>query len=236
SYWPAVYSLDKLQAIKDEIGPVAFASQYQNEVDLMLGGFFGPETLEQFTAWSTRSEGARKKARTIIVVDPAVKGGKRNDCTGIVLASLVEGQVHFRHCLRGQWTKDEIKARVDLLRARYPEATLVGVEVVAGTEWLVQDMQKSGLPVKALRPRQFAGRSKTGRADQARSAFDGGRVAFEPPTADNGLGRLREELMAYRPGNDSPGVDDCADAGVWAIILLGMGRGGSVRLIRGRPF
>jgi hypothetical protein len=236
SYWPAVYSLAKLQSIKDEIGPVAFAAQYQNEVDLMMGGFFRPEALEKFVHWEHRNADARKKARTVITVDPAIKGGARADCTGIVVASLVEGEVHFRHCLRGQWTKDEIKARVDMLRQRYPETYTIGVEVVAGTEWLVQDFQQLGWPVRPLRPRQFAGRSKEGRADQARSTFDTGRVAFEPPTLDNGLARLREELMAYQPGNDSPGVDDCADAGVWAIILLGMGRGGRVRLLRGRPF
>lgn len=226
SYWPGSYSLDILHAIREEVGEIAFSTQYQNVVDVMLGDFFEHTWLEQFCKWDELKPEERKKARTIITLDPAIKAGLRNDYSVFCILSVIGKRAYVRRIVRGQWTEDELKYRSRLLCNLY-KPDLMGVEVVGGLEWLVDSLRKmDGLPyVRKLRPQQYKGKDKVGRASHVRKWFEQLRVYLEEPDKANGIQRLIHECMAFPNACSTPGMDDCVDAMVWALILAGRGRG-----------
>lgn len=220
SYWPAQYSVEKLLAIKERIGSIAFATQYQNEVDQMMGTFFEKPWVENFKKWNELPEADRRKARTIVVCDPSIKAGPRNDYTAFVVLSYIAPYFYVRHVARGQWTMEEtLRRAVALWKTYLPE--VLGIEVVQGQEWLVQELRRrTRINVRPLVPKQYGGKDKVGRANMVRSFFEQLRVFLEEPTPTNGIGRLVEEMMAFSGENNAPGIDDTVDALIWALILV----------------
>jgi len=226
--------VDVLLEIKEEIGEIAFATQYQNVVDIMQGEFFEQGWVENLAKWEELPEADRKQARTFIALDPAIKAGPRNDYSVFCIVSVVKGQLYVRRIVRGQWTDEQLKARTAVLVKLYrPE--VIGVEVVGGIEWLADALGRMDLGecrVKKLRPTQHRGKDKVGRASHVRKYLEQGIVHLEEPTKDNGVGRLIYEMMAFPSSSNVPGMDDCVDAFVWALILAsrGGGRGRTYRL------
>lgn len=236
SYWPSVYSVEKLLEIKRQIGSIAFATQYQNETDIMLGEFFAKAWVENFRSFADLPKHDREKARTILALDPAIKAGPRNDFSVFAVISYVPPYFFVRHIHRGQWTQHELIQRAQYLR-RVFRAEVLGVEVVQGQEWLVQELRRqTDVPVRELRPSQFRGRDKVGRASQVRTHFEQGRVFLEVPSPENGVQRLVEEMMAFPTATNVPGMDDCVDAVVWGILLISRPRARIVRLANRRNF
>lgn len=233
SYWPTVYTVEKLLQIREQIGAVAFATQYQNETDLMLGDFFAKEWLERFKKYEELSEADRALARTYVAVDPAVKGGKRNDYTAIVVVTVVAPYFYVREVVRGQWTEKEIEAHWNDVLRRYRPG-LAGVEIISGFEWSIKRLRKIALrymtQFRALRPQRYRGGDKEGRASHVRSLFESLRVYFEEPRKGNGIARLLEEMMAFPNASSQAGMDDCVDALVWCLLLAFQGRSRAVKL------
>lgn len=226
SYWPSQYPVEKLLQIKEQIGTVAFDTQYQNSVDTMLGAFFSPDWLQRLEPWEGLSDRLRLAARTSIGLDPAFKGGPRNDFTAFTVTSFSAPDFRIRWSERGQWTQAEILERGVRLYQRY-RPHVMPVEVVAGQEWLVQEFRrKTSCPVRAMPARI----DKLGRAARVRTFFETGRVAFEPPDEANGIRGLLDELMVF---DGSPGrKDDRVDATVWSMLGLMGGRARAVRVNR----
>ncbi len=219
SYWPSVFSLEKLYAKREEIGQLAFSTQYQNEVDILEGEFFESKHVERFCKWDELPREKRDKARTYIALDPAIKAGPRADFSVFCVVSFVGGEAYIRRIIRGQWTQHELEQRCAFLCHLYKPLQL-GIEVVGGIEWLVQELRrKTSLPVKPLRPQAFRGKDKVGRASQVRKLFEQARVWLEEPTSENGIQRLIQEMMAFPSASNVPGMDDCVDALVWALLL-----------------
>lgn len=222
SYWPQVFSTKVLEHIKREIGAIAFATQYQNEVDLLLGEFFENAWVERFARWDDLPQESKNRARTMIALDPSIKAGLRNDYSVFVVLSYVAPHFYVRNVVRGQWTENEIIARAQyLMKAYRPEQ--IGVENVGGMEFLIQSMkQAAGLygKITSLRPQQTQGKDKVGRASGVRKFFENLRVYLEEPTEANGIHRLIEEMMAFPTAHNVPGMDDCVDALVWVLILM----------------
>jgi len=231
SYWPEVYSVQKLLEIREQIGAIAFETQYQNEIDLLLGEFFERPWLENFAKWDDLPESERAKARTVIALDPAIKAGPRNDFSVFTVLSYVAPYFYVRRILRGQWTQHELIQRALWMNEKY-HPTQFGIEVVQGQEWLIQEMRRTAkaVPARPLIPQQHRGKDKVGRASQVRRHFELGRVKIEEPNVDNGIGRLIEEMMAFPTASDVPGMDDCVDSLVWAMLLVSMSRTRLVRL------
>ena len=221
SYWPDVFSMEVLRAIKQEIGPVAFATQYQNQVDLLLGEFFESSWVERHQKWEELPLASRNKAVTVIALDPSIKAGLRNDFSVFVVLSYIAPYFYVRNVVRGQWTQEEILQRAKFLARAY-EPREFGVEVVGGVEFLVQSMKK--MPelrkVQSMRPTATRGKSKEGRAAEVRRFFEKELVFFEPPTEENGIQRLIEEMMAFPTAHNVPGMDDCVDSLVWSMLLM----------------
>lgn len=234
SYWPTVYPVDILEAIKKEIGEIAFSTQYQNEVGLMLGEFFENSWVERFTRWADLSPERRDRARTIIVLDPAIKAGLRNDFSVFLVLSYLAPYFYVRNVVRGQWTQREILQRASFLVQTYHPMAL-GVEAVGGMEFLVQELRRMFRRprVHAMRPQQYRGKDKVGRASQVRTFFEQGRVHLEEPTETNGIQRLILEMMAFPTAANVPGMDDCVDALVWSLLLIARART-RVRTLRRR--
>ncbi len=235
SYWPELYSVEKLHSIREEIGHIAFAAQYQNEVEAMQGEFWESLWLEQYAEWASLSKEEQGGAITVVVLDPAIKAGPRNDFSAFVVLSYINRKFYVRRVARGQWTNDGIKRRAFQLCRLYKPDRL-GVEVVGGTEWILNDLRHMdmGCKVVPLRPQQFKGKDKVGRASHVRSPFEHGRVYFEQPTKENGIARLIYEMLAFPTASNVPGMDDCVDALVWAMILVARGRSRLHKLPRGR--
>lgn len=219
SYWPAVWPLEKLYDVRDQVGSVAFSTQYQNEVDLLLGEFFEACWLERFERWEGVPERIRLRARSVLSLDPSIKGGESGDWAAFTLLSYTQPDFRVRRVWRGRWTQHELIDRVVRLWDEYrPES--VPIEAVQGQEYLVQEVRRrTRVPAKAMLPRKV---SKAGRAERVRTYFETGRVAFEPPTPDNGIQRLLDELLAFAPDAraSSRQVDDCVDSLVWGMLEL----------------
>lgn len=234
SYWPGVFPVDILYSIREEIGEIAFATQYQNVVDVMLGDFFEHSWLEQFVNWDELPEDERANAHTVIALDPAIKAGTRNDYSVFVVLSVIGKKAYVRRVVRGQWTDEQLKVRAVKLCQQYEPETL-GIEVVAAMEWLADSMAKLDLGntrVRKLSPRASKGKDKVGRASHVRKWFEQLRVFLEVPTKANGIQRLVYECMAFPTASNTPGMDDCVDALVWALYLTGRARGRIGRQIR----
>jgi predicted phage terminase large subunit-like protein len=158
----------------------------------------------------------RQKARTVIALDPAVASGPKADWAVFCVLSYIAPHFYVRRIVRGQWTQFEILARARALYEEYrPER--FGIENVAAFAWLIQELHRTTrIPLRPLPPR---GTDKVHRADRVRSFFEQMRVFLEEPTAENGIPRLIEEMLAF-PNSDQPGWDDTVDAVVWAMLMM----------------
>jgi predicted phage terminase large subunit-like protein len=236
SYWPEVYPVEELLRIKEQIGAIAFATQYQNETEIMLGEFFEKLWVENFRSFDSLPEADRAKAHTMISLDPAIKAGPRNDYSVFTILSYVAPYFFVRRVVRGQWTQHQLIWLAQALHRRY-RADIMGVEVVQGQEWLIQELRRqTSINVRELRPLQYKGKDKVGRASQVRTFFERGLVSFEEPTPENGIGRLIEEMMAFPNASTVPGMDDCVDSLVWGLLLLVRPQARLIRLSNRRNF
>jgi predicted phage terminase large subunit-like protein len=234
SYWPEVYPVEELLRIKETIGAIAFSTQYQNETEILLGEFFEKAWTENFRSFDALPEADRNKARTLISLDPAIKAGPRNDYSVFTVLSYVAPYFFVRRVVRGQWTQHELIKIAETLHQSY-RADIMGVEVVQGQEWLVQELRRqTSINIRELRPTQFKGKDKVGRASQVRTLFERERVFFEEPTPDNSIGRLIEEMMAFPNASTVPGMDDCVDSLVWGLLLLVRPQARMIRLAHRR--
>lgn len=217
SYWPTVWPLQALYEVRDQIGGIAFATQYQNEVDMMLGEFFESRWLERFVKWDEIKPEKRAAARTVLSLDPSIKGGESNDWAVFTLLSYIQPDFMVRWVWRGKWTQNELIERCVKLWKKHKPVS-VPIEAVQGQEYLVQELRrKTKVPAKSMLPRKI---SKAGRAEKVRTYFETGRVAFETPTPANGIQRMLDELMAFAPDAkaSSKQVDDCVDSLVWGML------------------
>lgn len=220
SYWPAAYSVEQLLKLKEEVGAIAFATQYQNEVDMMRGDFFPLGCFEHEYKWEDLPRVVQNRAKTVIALDPAIKGGPRNDYSVFTVLSFAAPHFYVRHVERGQWT-DRDTMSMALRLCHQWRAREFGVEVVGGLEFLANALKRQpGMPrVRVLRPLQFRGKDKVGRASQVRKFFEQGRV-WVPEMKTPGIKRMVEECMAFPSQSQTPGMDDCVDSLVWALLML----------------
>lgn len=222
SYWPEVYSVADLMERREQIGSMAFLSQYQNIIDAAIGGFFQEAWVKNWYCWEQLPREDREKAHTVIALDPAFAQGPKADWTAFVVVSYIAPYFYIRHVERGQWTQHEILAKAVALNMVY-KPRLFGIENVAAQGWLIQELRRTArLPLRPLPPR---GIDKVGRADKVRTFFEQLRVFTEGsedqgPSKAHGMVRLVDEMLTFPTQIQTPGWDDTVDALVWAILLM----------------
>jgi hypothetical protein len=233
SYWPAMYTMPRLDEIRREIGAAAFGTQYQNEVGALEGDFFETPWLEQRACWADQPPEIREAAVTGIALDIAFKGGPEHDWSVFTLGHMNRankrfpfGRFHLEKARRGKWTKKQLIEQGEKL---YLEARLAGhqvrvfaIEAAPGTEFTIEDFRQSKIIprgiIKAMPPRI----SKLARAEKARTVFEVGAAYFDPPTAENQLQVVLDEMVAFT--GERGNLDDCVDSVVWLVIALSRGK------------
>ena len=168
--------------------------------------------------------------RVVVAVDPpaGTLSGRPRDACGIVVAGCV-GEGMGRRALviddrtvRGL-SPEGWAARVKAT-AEAHGASLVVVEANQGGAMAEAVLRASGLETPVKRVHAVLG--KAARAEPVAALYEQGRVAHA-----GGLTALEEELMGLGSEDGSPvGSPDRADALVWAISELMLGRGAGARI------
>ncbi len=200
--FPARWPLERLEQRRRELGPTAFALQYQNDVGPAAGTFFNPEHLR-------RPPVEPPTAFRVLAVDLALGGA--DYLAAVVLGVAADGDWYVLEARRARL---DFHAQLQLIAAlaRRRRVSLVGVEQVAYQTAAVQELRRrEGLPVVGLRPRG----GKLLRANVLAAHLAAGRLWL--PTES---GPLVEELLAFPHGRH----DDLVDALGYACELAA-GRG-----------
>ncbi len=201
--FPERWSAAKLEERRTELGPIAFALQYQNDTGPADGSFFKPEWLHQ------RIGELPPFATTVMGVDLALGGA--DYLAAVVLGIASDGDWYVIEAPRARL---DFSAQLELLArlARQHRPSVIGIETVAYQLAAVQEMRRRfRLPVIALRPRG----GKLLRAQSLAAWLAAGRL-WLPPTP----GPLTDELLAFPHGQH----DDLTDALGYACELAA-GRG-----------
>jgi phage terminase large subunit-like protein len=182
--WPEKFSLEWLEERRRQMGSAIFATQYENDVELMKGDIFReawfrhyevPPDWSRFEHWIGCDPAATR-------ADVLLSGRKaESDWWTIVVGARerqdhAEGgygrEVYVREIWRGRCTKQEY---VDVLRAmneRYQPRDVL-VESVAAQEYLAQDLEKH-MPVFRVERTK----DKVSRAYWLQAFFENGQVLF----------------------------------------------------------
>jgi len=200
------FSIDWLEERKRQMGSAIFASQYQNDTELMKGDIFREEGFRTSDAepdWS-RFEfwiGCDPAATKADVVTSSRKA--TSDYWTIVVGGRErigdEGWEHgrefyVREVWRARCTKQEYLDQLKLLNERYrPRRVLI--ESVAAQEYLAQDAERH-MPVKRVERTK----DKVSRAYWLQAYFENGQILFPAKHLQRGANvwqALQDELVLF---------------------------------------
>lgn len=214
--WPDVWTRDKLEAKRAEIGSKAFASEYLNDpVDDSLT-LFKEAWIQQ-----ARVSSAPPLERVGVGVDPSISA--TGDACGIVAAGVAGGHGYVLEDATVQGSP-AVWARAALDCAARVGASFIVAEGNQGGEMVRLTLQSAARPGERI-PRiviVHASRSKQARAEPIAARYEGGEVHHVgtlPP--------LEDELTTWVPGLPSP---NRFDANVWVLTELLLNTRATVRL------
>jgi predicted phage terminase large subunit-like protein len=227
--WPEKFSLEWLEARKRGMGSVIFASQYQNDTELMKGDLFREEWLREY---EERPEGSLDHW---IGCDPAatkadvVLSGRKtsSDCWTIVVGCRrkaedggYERELYLVDLWRGRCTKNEYLDQLRRMNERYrPQSVLI--ETVAAQEYLAQDAERF-MPVQRVERTK----DKVSRAYWLQPFFENGQVLFPArgiQANPDDWQALKDELLLFPSGEH----DDLFD-GLQTMSEGAMGESGGM--------
>jgi predicted phage terminase large subunit-like protein len=204
--WPEKFSLEWLENRKQQMGSAIFATQYQNDVELMKGDIFREEWFryyeeqqewELFEHWigcdpaATRADVllSGRKAETdywTIVVGARRKEKEAKGGFG--------REVYVREVWRGRCTKQEYVDRLQAMHDRYKPRRVI-VEDVAAQEYLAQDLEKL-MRIKRLKRTK----DKVSRAYDLQGYLENGQILFPAPHLQlnrDAYTALQDELVLF---------------------------------------
>ena len=194
--WPGVWTLERLEAKRADIGSLSFSSEFLNE------------PLDEATALFKRAwlkYGLPPPgARVTMGVDLALSLREGADYTAIITVAQFQGEVWVLDAVRVRATPSEVM-RVIIAQAAKHRPSVINIESIQYQAMLVQQLQhETRLPVRGVRP----DKDKVTRAAPLAVRFEQGLVHLAP-----GLpGWFEEELLMFPAAPH----DDAVDALVYA--------------------
>ncbi|MFN8179284.1 MAG: phage terminase large subunit [bacterium] len=224
--WPEKFSIEFLEEKKRQMGSAIFASQYQNDTELMKGNIFKEEW---FRFYETPLD--PKAVDYFIGCDPAatradlVGKASTSDFWTVVVGARVRKdgdytrEIYVVEIWRARCTKQEYVDKLRALNDRYRPIEVL-VETVAAQEYLAQDLERY-MPVQ----RVDRVNDKVSRAYRLQAYFENGQVLFPARALEQDpevWQALREELILFPQAEH----DDCFDA-LETMVEGAMNQGGS---------
>ena len=87
SYWPSRWTVDKLLDFKNEIGSIAFASQFLCDPSGFEGRLFNPDWIQYYDPYKVLSS-KLQELEYIMAVDPNIKEDPKSDNTAIITIAV----------------------------------------------------------------------------------------------------------------------------------------------------
>lgn len=206
SYWPEIWSLEKLLGMKEAMGSALFSCAYMNDITgLMAGNIFDRRDFQYF---SNLPEG---KYTIRMGVDLASSEKERADYTArVTTAEDEQGNFFVLSAHRVKISGGHAQFIEDGWAA-YPEMSLVIVENQQFQSTLIEEMMKDKPRIPVMGKR--ADTDKTTRARAVAARYEGKRVFHHVSLQDSDL--EREELSFPK------GHDDLVDALGYSMDLGG---------------
>lgn len=202
--WPEAYDKAALLNIKQSMidggREYDWHCLYQQEPIPEEGIIFKPD-------WMPPGQ-AKEYAAIMVAVDPAISMKDEADETAVCVGGLAYGNpstIHEIETLYGHWDFRTQIQMIELVNAKY-KPQLIGIEDVAYQRVLIEECQRRGLPVAAIK----TVKDKVARAMSVSHLFAQGRVRVNTP-------KLKQQLLGFR-GKDEK--NDLADAMIHLIGLI----------------
>ncbi|HET7378219.1 MAG TPA: phage terminase large subunit, partial [Anaerolineae bacterium] len=151
-----------------------------------------------------------RQPRDMIVIswDTAMKATELADYSVGTIWHVQDGKSYLLDLVRGRYDYPDLKRAVVNTKKRWPDGHLLIEDKGSGTS-LIQDLQRDGIPVIAIKPEG----DKVTRLFANQAQFEGGAVYF-PETA-NWLPDLVFELLGFPQVRHDDQVDSIAQALTW---------------------
>jgi predicted phage terminase large subunit-like protein len=216
--WPAGgWTVEKLEAVRRQLGAYEFSAQYQG-TPIPHGGslFVEPQTFTASELHEFHSEGAR----TVLALDPAAGQSHRNDWSAVAIMSLLGSGAHTHglllHVWRGRLAMPDLVKRVVGL-AREWGASLAVVEGQGGFRGYADAIRSLAGPQLKVHVPVLKG-DKWVRAQPLAGALADGRVRI-PDTRPSWVSWWLDELLSFPSGAH----DDACDATSLAFNVAALG-------------
>ena len=219
SYWPEAFPIDVLEAWKNELGPISFASQYQSSpIDLM-----GNELkLEWLHFYDHTNEMPLSFEKIVAFIDPAISKTKSSDFFAMAVAGRANNRIYLLDLLR---TKAPIEAQLDYIHDKYAIWHVDEFVIEAGGQQLyfVEYIQKETMYHITTPPASWHRSDKKNKFEVAANHFNASR-ALLPGNKDD-IGRwvpIQEFLPFVEEWTQFPAGlhDDTIDAVAGVISSL----------------
>jgi predicted phage terminase large subunit-like protein len=182
---PARISLERLQAIRAEIGPYNFAAQYQQDPVPIQGNLVRRDWLRRFSL-----DAPPAFSGVIQSWDTANKAGELNDYSVGTTWGVLNGNAYLLDVLRKRLEFPDLIRSVEEYASDHAASTVLIEDKASGTQ-VIQELRRRGvLNLKAVEPPP--GTDKTMRLHLHTATFEGGRVfvPIEAPWLDVYLNEL----------------------------------------------
>lgn len=201
--------LPTLEAIRDQIGPFNFASQYQQHPESPEGSMFRRKWFQLIN----EPPAIEPSGNWFLSIDTALSISETADYSVVTLVYAS----HARYCVfsveRGRWDYETLKAKASAYLKRYgPELTFV-VEAAGAGISLIQALRKAGKRCFHYSPKD----SKMVRAAMALPVIHSGRVSIlNLENHNDWVEPFVNEFVTFPHGRFDDQVDSLVQLLVWA--------------------
>lgn len=213
SLWPEKWSREALQEREDEIGKLAFMSEFQNEPVITENPIFIRDWFRYYDSDSiTFSDEVSKGLHTVVIIDPAISKKESADYSAIVTISATfdaEPTFYVRKggLVRGHWPINKQVTELIRIYDKFSASKII-IETTAYQEALADEVKRwcddnhRHIVIKQIKP----DKDKERRAHSIVPSIERGRVNFDKEDTMQCI--LMDEMSVFPTGTH----DDCVDA------------------------